>query len=226
LILPFVLFASTSLAAERFVSVSGQCELRVIPDRGSVELSMEKTLPSVAAAVAEVTKRIDAARAEVQKMSLAHLELQTSQFQVSERRDWEKDKHVFKGYSAVMGLTVSTSQVTRLGDVLGMSARLSLTGSGNLRTYLSHEKQQAEYLRCLDLATVDARVKGERLAAKFGAKLGAVLSVVEGPNQDAAPPPFENKRMSLAEASNSGAPSIDVGQHTLSSSIRVSFGLK
>jgi len=198
----------------------------VTPDRGSVELSMEKTAPSVAAAVAEVTKRIDAARAEVKKLNLANLELQTSQFQVNERRDWENQKHVFKGYSATMGLTVSTSDVPRLGDVLGMASKLGLNGSGGLRTYLSNEKQQSEYLRCLDLATVDARKKAERLVSKLGAKLGALESIIEGPRQDASPPPNARMEMAMSKASADSGPTIDVGQQTLSTSIRVTFGLK
>lgn len=208
------------------VTVTGKCEIKVTPDRGSVTLQTEKTAKTVQEAVATVTKLIDQARAAVQKMNLKNLELSTTQFQVTPHHEWQNNKNVFKGYSATMALEVVTSEITKLGEVMGQASAKGLTGTGNYRTFLSLEKSQAEYLRCLDVASLDARQKAQRLAKNLDAKLGDVMTIEEGQIQVTAPgAPMVMMEADMAKSAPAQSPSIDVADQLYSTNIRIMFKL-
>lgn len=227
----FLIFTLLTLSfngwGSRTVAVSGKCEIKVTPDRGSVQLRMEKTTDSVNASVKEVTQKINLLRVAIKKMNLKDLELSTTQFNVSPHHEWQNNKNVFKGYKATQGLEVITSEISRLAEVMGSAAKIGITGTENYRTFLSLQKSQAEYLNCLDVASVDAHKKAERLAKKLGAKLGEVETIVESQPQVQSPGPIMMMEASMAKSSARDAePEIDVADHTYSTSLRVTFILK
>ncbi|MFP5492609.1 MAG: SIMPL domain-containing protein [Bacteriovoracia bacterium] len=226
MLLALLLIASTQ-AATRTVNVQGRCEIKVTPDRASLELKMEKTLSDPAAAVNEVTKKIEAARAEIKKMNLAHLELRTTHFQVSPHREWENNKNVFKGHRASMGLEVITSDIAKLGGVMAMAAKQGLNGTDGFRPFLSLEKSRTEYLKCLDVASQDALKKAQQLAKSLDAKVGEVESISESAPVIHRPQPMYSAMMDGAAMEKSvAAPTIDVGEETFSTTLQVSFKLK
>ena len=90
------------------------------------------------------------------------------------------------------------------------------------------QKSQAEYLNCLDVASVDAQKKAERLAKKLGAKLGEVEEIVESQPQIQSPGPILMMEAAMAKSTEArdSAPEIDVADQTYSTSLRVKFILK
>ena len=225
LALLLVFIAMPSFA--RHVSVSGKCEIKVTPDRGSVQLLTQKNGSSVKEVVDSVSKQIDAAKAAVQKMDLKDLELRTTQFQVNPRHEWENNKQVFKGYSASLGLEVTTSEITKLGEVMAKASNLGVNNTNNYRTFLSLEKSQAEYLKCLDIASNDAQKKAERLAKNLDAKLGEIESISEGQGHVEEPRPMVQMEAMMAKSADAGAgPSIEVGNQVYSTTVRYVFKLK
>jgi uncharacterized protein YggE len=223
----FLFLISMTQASTRTINVQGRCEIKVTPDRASLELKMEKTLSDPAAAVNEVTKKIEAARAEIKKLNLANLELRTTHFQVSPHREWENNKNVFKGHRASMGLEIITSDIAKLGDVMAMAAKLGLNGTEGFRPFLSLEKSRTEYLKCLDVASQDALKKAQQLAKSLDAKVGEVESISESAAVIHRPQPMYSAMMDSAGMEKSvTAPTIDVGQETFSTTLQVSFKLK
>ncbi len=223
------LLLSLDVSAARLVSVQGRCEIKVTPDRGNLQLRTEKTAADTALAVDEVSKKIEAAKKKIQKLELADLELRTTHFQVHEHREWENNKNVFKGYRASLGLEVTTSDIAKLGNVMAEAAKLGLTGTDSLRTFLSLEKSQKEYLKCLDIASADALKKAKQLAKSLDASVGEVESVNESPAIISAPQPMYSAMMDggmrgMEKAAQ--APSIEVGDQTFSTTLQVSFQLK
>lgn len=225
-----VLIATPALAekSERTVSVQGECSVKVAPDRASVDVSVEKTAPDAAASVSFVSTKIDAARAEIAKLKLPDQVLETTHFSVYPHREWENNKSVMKGYRASQGLSVTTSQISKLGDVIAAATKAGLTTSGDFRPFLSTEKRQAEYLKCLDVASKDALKKAQRLAESLNAKVGEVLTVQESPMVREAPPQFFAKAMSTRGGGSESvaAPTIDVADQSFSTTLQVTFKLK
>ncbi len=214
--------------AARLVSVQGRCEIKVAPDRASVQLKTEKTAADSAQAVDEVSKKIAAAKASIEKMKLEDLELRTTHFQLYEHREWENNKNVFKGHRASLGLEITTSEIQKLGQVMAEAAKLGLTGTEGFRTFLSIEKSQNEYLKCRAIAAADAQKKAQQLAKGLGASLGEVESISESPAIIHAPQPVYAAAMmeSAPMAKSVAAPSIEAGEQTFATSLQVSFQLK
>ncbi|MBY0518266.1 MAG: SIMPL domain-containing protein [Bacteriovoracaceae bacterium] len=225
----FLLLSLLSSAhASRVISVQGRCEIKVVPDRGTVQIKTEKTAKDPADAVNEVTKKIEAAKARIQKMGLKDLELRTTHFQVFEQREWENNKNVFKGHRASFGLEVTTSDIQKLGHVMADAAQLGLTGTEGFRTFLSLEKSQSEYLKCLDIASQDAIKKAKQLGKSLNAEVGEVESISESPMTVSGPQPIYAQAMdSMRSMEKSVAtPSIEAGEQTFATTLHVNFKLR
>jgi len=222
-----LLVTTTALAAPRLVSVQGKCEIKVTPDRGSLQLNTEKVAPSSATALDEVSKKIDAAKASIQKMNLKDLELRTTHLQLNRHSEWENNKSVFKGFRASLGLEVTTSDIKLLGNVMAEAAKLGLTGTDSFNTFLSLEKSRKEYLKCLDIAAIDAKKKAEQLAKTLNNDIGEVESIIESPAVMHRPQPMMMMaEASMAKSMDAVAPSIEIGDQTFSATVQVIYRLR
>lgn len=221
------LFASD--ANPRMVSVSGECNHMVTPDRGSITLVVEYVNMDLAKATREASDSYERVSAAIKKLKLEHFNMRTSEYSVNQDIQWEKDHQVMKGYRVRMGLWVSTSETNKLGDVIAIASKEKVKDVNSLQTYLSDEKQMTEEIACLQEASANAQTKAQKLATSLGAKLGDVISVNEGgvSRPFFAPRPsmmMRGKMMSMAE--DAASPGIEAGQQNLSLSVQVTFGLK
>ncbi|MBU6376123.1 MAG: SIMPL domain-containing protein [Bdellovibrionales bacterium] len=228
LVLGSLLMCSSSSQAEsevRKVTVSGKCSRNVTPDRGAMVLTAEFRDDDLKTASRRATEAYERTRDAVKKLNLKDLDLKTVEYSMGEVREWEKNKSVFKGYRARMGLRVATSQVDRLGELIAIASREGLKDVGALQSFLSDSKQISEQVGCLQDAAGDARIKAEKLASSLGASLGEVLRISEsGGTQDV----FSPRMMTFGsrDSEEIKAPTIEAGQQTLNLTVEVSFSLK
>src|SRR4051812_41761123 len=111
-LLPF-----SALAVDREVSVSGACTHNVVADRGAIVLTADFTEADLKSAAKKATDTYEHTRDAIKRLNLENLELQTVEYNLAEAKEWVKDRMVSKGFRARMGLKVSTSQTSRLGEV-------------------------------------------------------------------------------------------------------------
>lgn len=228
------IFASIALASsggDRVVSVGGSCTRESTTDRGSVTVTANVLESDIKTAVKKATAQYDRCLEAVKKLGLENFSVQSTEYSVSEEKDWVKDHYVSKGFRARIGFKVSTSNIQRLGEVTEIAAREDIHEVGNLTTYLSKDKLKKEQESCLKEAAEDARSKADKLATSLGASLGRVLLMSE--NNDGGPPPFHplmmRGKMMMAEASGAAepaAPTIQEGRQDVSAHVQVSFELK
>lgn len=229
----FVLISGQPAHAEerlvRSVAVSGQCLRSVVPDRGSIVVTIDNQDKNVQAATKKTTEAYDALKKAVQKLALKDVELQTSEYNVQEVREWEKDKSVFKGFRARMGMEVTTSEIARLGDVISIASNQKITNVGALRSFLSEEKNRQEREACLEEAIAHAQTKAAKMARAAGAKLGRVLQLKEeNASMTPVPPPYQplfRAKSSMMESSQDAAPTIDSSTQKLSLSVDALYAL-
>ncbi len=208
------------------VSVQGNCDLRVIPDRGRISFSAENQSKDQKEALARTTKEINKLREELSALKLGDLELKTTASAVYPVREWEKDKLVDKGYQALMTLELTTSEITRLGEAIQKASAVGIRKTGELQTFLSLERSREEYLRCLDVAAEDAKGKAVQLGKKLGFKIGDVLFLSEVPNVPR--PAVEALMLKSASSDAVGAPParIDPGSQQYTTNLQVTFSIK
>lgn len=212
-------------ARDRDVTVSGECTRQVTPDRGMITVTADIRDSDLKSAAKKATEAYERVREGVKRLGLENLEMRTSEYNLAEVREWEKDRQVSKGFQARMGLRVSTSQAQRLGEVIALAAREGLREVGQLQPYLSEEKQQKERLECLKAAAENARAKAERLAGTLGAKVGEALQVQEISSGDMPRPQPMRMEVMAKSARAMEPPSVEVGQQDLSVSVQVKFAL-
>jgi uncharacterized protein YggE len=223
-ILLFTIFISFSaFAKEPQITVQGSCEMKVVPDRGSLSFTAENQFKDQKEAVAKTTEQINSLKKMIEELKLAELELKNSQYNVFPVREYEKERVVEKGYRASLTLEVTTSDIPRLGETIAKASSAGIVNVGSLMTFLSLEKGQQEYLRCLDVASDDARGKAKRLAKNLGFKIGDVISLNENPQVERQPMPMYAAMKTMAD---SAPTQIEAGTQKFSTNIQVTFSIK
>lgn len=226
----FSLFAAEATST-RQVMVSGECNHVVSPDRGSITLTVEFQNMDLSKATKQAAESYERLAEAIKKLRLDNFNLRTSEYSVNEVRQWEKDREVMKGYRARMGLWVSTSEISKIGEIIAIASKEKVKDVNSLQTYLSDEKQLQEEMSCLSEAAKNARMKAEKLASALGAKLGDVLMMNEtGKTLPQWPRPVMMQKAfgmrAMAADSAEMAPNIEAGQQNLSLSVQIAFGLK
>ena len=223
-------FSAVSSQAEatppRTITVSGQCKRQAVPDTGAVVITSDARELELDRAVSKARKGYDQLRSAVQSLHLANAVLSTTEYTVNPIREWEKNKTVFKGFNARMGLRVETSDFEKLGAVLTKAAELGIQDIGNLEHYLSPAKKLEEQSLCLESAAKNARAKAEKLAGALGAHVGAVQTLSESWDfQSPMPRPMMAMRGSSLKmgAEASDAVGIEPGQENLSVTVNAMF---
>jgi uncharacterized protein YggE len=226
----FLLLVSSSLFASetKGVQVQGSCQIKVVPDRGTVSFTTENQSKDQKEAVKKTNSQMNDLKEKIQKLKLADSELKTTNYTVYPVREYEKDHYVDKGTKASMTIEVTTSEISRLGEAMVEASKVGIQNVGSMVTFLSLEKSQAEYLKCLDIASNDARKKADQLARKLGFKVGEVQSVIESPMLQQQPTPYPERAMFAKGAMMDSAPvvSIEAGTQNFSTNILVTFEIK
>ena len=226
--LVFTLLLSTSAFALDVpqISVQGNCEIKVIPDRGTVTFSVENQSKDQKTAVSKTNDQINRLKEEIKKLNLSDIEMKNTNYSVFPVREYEKEKYVDKGIRATLALEVTTSDISRIGEAMMAASKVGIQNVGALQTFLSLEKSQKEYLKCLDIAAADARTKADQLAKKLGFKVGDVINLNEVPNIQ-RPIPMERGVMMMKGAMADSAPTqIEAGTQNYSTNIQVTFSIK
>lgn len=210
------------------VLVQGSCEIKVVPDRGSVSFTSENQSKTQAAAVKLTNTQMNNLKEKIQKLKLADIELKTTNYNVYPVREYEKDHYVDKGTKASMTLEITTSEISRLGEAMGAASQAGIQNVGTMVTFLSLEKSQSEYLKCLDIASHDARKKAEQLAKKLDFSIGKVLSVIESPvTNQPTPQPHRGAMFAKSAMMDSvQAAPVEAGTQNFSTNIQVTFEIK
>lgn len=207
------------------IEVQGNCNVNVVPDRGRVTFTAEHQARDQKEAVKKTTKLINTLKENIQSLKLKDSELKNTNYSVFPVREWEKEKMVHKGYRASLSLEVTTSEIPRLGEAMMKASEAGVTNVGSLETFLSHEKARKEYLKCLDIASADAKAKAEQLAKRMDFKIGDVILVIENPKTEERIPQPERSMMKTM-AFDAAPTQIEAGTQKFSTTIHVTFKIK
>lgn len=223
----------SALAAEssvtKQVTVNGECNHQVSPDRGSIILTVEFQNMDLTKATKQTKQSYARVSSAIKKLKLDDVNMRTSEYSVNEVTAWENKKKVNKGFRARMGLWISTSEIDRMGELIAIASKEKVQDVQSLQTYLSEEKQLLEEIACLEDAARNARQKAQKLASALNAKLGDVTTIAETgktmprwPQQTAMRNMYAAEAMSMSES----VPQVEPGQQNLSLSVQVTFSLQ
>jgi uncharacterized protein YggE len=227
-LLLLTLITSPAWASEpSSVMVQGSCNIKVTPDRGTITFTAENQSKNQQEAVKKTNDQINLLKKQISDLKLSDLDLKNTNYSVYPVRDYEKDRYIDRGTKVSLTLEVSTSEISRIGETLVLATKNGIQNVGQLSTFLSPEKSQAEYLKCLDIAAVDAKDKAHQLGRKLGFKVGDVIHVNESPS--IPQPNYRGAVAMLAYADSAGnveKTNIEAGQQQFSTTLQVTFSIK
>ena len=215
------------LLCAQFVSaatyhVTGECEKEVVSDRASLTVGVSTTDKVAAKAQEKSAKVYEAILTKIKAAKLAEEEIQTDSIQLYEDFDWSKGKKSSRGFVSTMILRVSTSDFTKLSQLMPAFPELGATQIGELSLYVSKTVAKNAYKECLALAGLEAREKAQAIQKEFS-KSSLSLADIRESSVTSYHPPYAMKSAMLESSDAAVAPSIEAGKQKITVKVDAQF---
>ncbi|MBU6152943.1 MAG: SIMPL domain-containing protein [Bdellovibrionales bacterium] len=210
---------------ERKVTVSGECNLEVEPDRGSVIMVADAQAPDAKTAIKRATELHEKLRSDLRKSKVKNLELTQAEYSVQEVTAWENNKSVSKGFQCRIGLRAVTPEISAMGEVLAIAADAGVRNTHSLQTYLSEGRVLDQKKNCLVIAAKNAREKATELVKALGGRLGSVLKIEEKSGAEPQPGPFMMESVPMRSKAMP-APTIEAAKQNIHHEVLVTFQIE
>jgi uncharacterized protein YggE len=192
------------------IAVTGRGEIKVSPDRATIQVSVQTRATTAAAAAAENATKQQAVLAALRKLGLGNDQLSTINYNVYPEQRYEQGKEpVIIGYNVTNTILVDVRKLDDVGRVIDAAL-----GSGaNMITSLQFYASNTEAARRTAIASAidKARADAEAAARAAHGSLGTLLEINIGSYSPRPPQPM----MMRAAMAASDTP-IQPGEETLS----------
>ncbi len=202
---------NTALEPISQISVAAHGEIRVAPDRATIQISVQTRAVTAAAAASENALKQKAVFDALRALGLESDQLSTVNYNVFPEQRYEPNKEpMVIGYNVTNTLMVDVKRLSQVGPVIDAA----LSKGANLITSLQFYAANTEDARRTAIATAvrKARLDAEAAAAAAGGSVGRLLEVSVGAYYAPPPRPIVMARAQLAEADTP----INPGEQTLS----------
>lgn len=205
----------------RTINTTGICSKEVVPDRGRLQLTAVVDDKDLKVANAKAKDQYEKLRTDIIGMKLPDGDLTTSEYVVQEQWAYHGEQRIKRGYQARFGLSVVTSDLSRLGDIIEMGAKNNIPEVSQLQLFLSTAKAKEAERSCLADAAGDAREKASKLAAGIGVKLGSIQRLNSSGGYTM--PSESYSRGVLAANGAAASPTVEAGRQTIDVTVSASF---
>jgi uncharacterized protein len=231
LLIVFVLVAGSVGAqekgaeAKRTISVTGQGEVKAVPDRAALSFAVETTGERAGAAVAENAKRSAAVAAALKAALGAEGTVGTSRYAIEPRYDVlrpgeTREPHI-TGYVVRNEVRADGTKADKVGALIDAATGAGANRIGGLSfTFSNHDELERA---ALEKAGADARAQAESVARGLGVRLKAVVSAVVG----SRPVPFGPRVQAMEMAQARAVPTpVEAGEETVSATLQVVYEIE
>jgi uncharacterized protein YggE len=225
-VLMSALLATPAIAEEikmpRTISLTGHGEVRVAPDLVVVTVGVMSQGATAAEALSTNTASMNAVFETLKTAGIEAKDIQTSNFMVQPRYDYDKNTQPPKlvGYDVSNNVTITVRQIDALGSLLD---KLVTAGSNQIQGVMFQvAKPDAALDVARKLATEDATRKAKLYAGAMGVSIGQVLSISEGVHYER---PMQT-RMKTSAAPMAEAVPIAAGEQVLSVDVNIAWEIQ
>ncbi|MFN3913290.1 SIMPL domain-containing protein [Hyphomonas sp.] len=212
---------------EPVVRVSAEGEASVAPDTAIVSFSVVRNSETAEVAVGENGTAMAAVTAALKAEGIEARDLQTSNFSIypqyrqSEPQDGVVEPPQVVGYEVTNTLTVKIRDIAKVGAILDRSVKLGVNQGGQIT--FTNDDPEAALAEARKQAVEKGMAKARALTEAAGVKLGPVIEISEGGNQQTPPQPIY--RMAMAKEASDGVP-VAAGENTYIVTINLTFGIE
>src|SRR2546423_2955269 len=215
LLVPLTGHAQASLATEAGVpqiSVSARGEVKVSPDRATIQMSVQTRATTAAAAAAENANKQQSVLSALRSLGLSNDQLSTINYNVYPEQRYDPNKEpVIVGYNVTNTVLVDVRKLNQVGPAIDAA----LSHGANMITSLQFYASNTETARRTAIAAAidKARADAETAARAAGGFLGPLLEINVGAY--APPPPRPLMMARVADGLGQAATPINPAEETL-----------
>jgi uncharacterized protein YggE len=219
--------ASPALAQDnkmpRLISLSGNGEVRRAPDIAFVTTGVLSQGATAAEALAANTSAMNALFAALKDAGIAEKDVQTSNFMVQPRYNFQDNKAPeLVGYDVSNNVTITVRKIGDLGSLLDKVVQAGSNQINGIGFDVSEPSASLDQAR--KLATEDATRKAKIYAEAMGVTLGPVMSISEGVSYQ-PPMPIARGKVMMADAAAAPVP-VATGEQRLSVDVTITWEIK
>lgn len=164
---------------EHVVTVTAESEVKVVPDRARVSVSVTNQADSASACQDANAQTVDAVVEALRAAGVADKSIQTTNVNMYPMRDYGiSGTPTIIGYEMSTSLSVSDLAIDDIGPILQAVASAGATDMGGIQYYSS--TYDAAYADALRAAIDAAGDKAQVIAAASKVKIGGIVNVTEG----------------------------------------------
>ena len=200
---------------EETIVVTGESETKQANEVASFSAGVNVIKEKKEEAVDEVNKKTKELITSVKDFGIAEGEIQTQSVNVYEQQETDKTKKNQWVVNSTVEITLrDMSKANALMDLLNKSGANNIYGP-NFKIEDTIDTEKTLY----ESAMADAKERAELIASSSGRKLGKVINVVEGSNNNYSP-------IYKALSSGTGGAELSPGTSTISKTLTVTFEFK
>lgn len=180
LLLPFVLPSAVADAAEstvRTLTVQGESEFYITPDKASVEIGITTTGNTAQQAGDDNAAVMQKIQNALMAMGLKKDDIKTSSYNFYPTYDKDNNQ-LITGYRAENSIVITTHDINQIGDVIDTAVKNGATNVDSVNFAVNDIKKYKE--TALKAAVRDAKNKAKAIAGELGKSVVNVVSVTEG----------------------------------------------
>jgi uncharacterized protein len=196
------------------IAVTGRGEVKVSPDRATIQVSVQTRSASAAAAASENATKQQSVLTALRALGLQNDQLSTINYNVYPEQRYEQGKEpVIVAYNVTNTILVDVRKLNQVGPVIDAA----LSHGANMIASLQFYASNTETARRSAIATAieKARADAETAARAAHGSLGSLLEINIGPYSPPPPRPMMMARVAGGVAQMGSTP-INPGEETLS----------
>jgi uncharacterized protein len=195
------------------ISVVGRGEIKISPDRATIQISVQTRAPTAAAAAADNANKQQSVMAALRALGLGNDQLSTINYNVYPEQRYEQGKEpVIVAYNVTNTVLVDVRKLSQVGPVIDAA----LSHGANMITSLQFYASNTETARRTAIASAieKARADAEAAARAAHGSLGTLLGIDIGSYSPPPPRPMMMGKL-MAGGAQADTP-INPGEETLS----------
>ena len=212
------------------VTVTASSEVKVTPDRASIDVAVTTTGETASAVQSANAERVDAVTKALTGLGIAEKSIQTTNTYLSPRYDYSENavfddgdpESGIAGYEMTTTLSISDLEIAQVGTVLEACTAQGANSASGIRFYSS--EYDKKYAEALDQAVAKAHAKAEVLAGAAGSRIGSILNLTEGYQNMAYS--YSNGAMAEAAYDTAGAMKVMPGEVSVEAQVTVTYAIE
>ena len=217
--------AHDDMPPPRLVNVTGEGEVKAMPDMAYVTLGVEARKPSLAEARSLVTATVERVLALTRELKIDPKQVDASQLQVQPEYRWnERDsQRVLLGYVVSRQVEVEVRDLEKLGSLLerAVSAGVNVVGGARLDSSRRKELEREAMAQAVE----DARQDAEALARAAGVRLGGVYSLSASVAVPMLQAKYLERAVAAGVAEDQAAQTYETGEMKFVASVNAQYDL-